>query len=165
MEDADALCELLTPEISRWMASWPFPFTAAMARSRIDAARSSGLNRGAMHCVIECEKKIIGSIEVDRSRHIPTVGELGFWIGEKYQGFGYAREAAGAMVAAAFPFLDVAVIEAGAQPANRSSFAVMQTLGMRYAGQRLVYAAARERNEVCHFYAIERPQQKMDQKR
>ncbi|SMF55727.1 ribosomal-protein-alanine N-acetyltransferase [Tistlia consotensis] len=155
--DAAALSALVTPSVSRWMASWPCPFTQALAESRIAAARSAGLERRGLRCLVEAGGTIAGWIEVERDRDDPAVGALGYWIGEAHQGRGYAREAAALLVPAAFAFLDLAVIEAGAQPENLGSFAVMRALGMRPAGERMVFAAARGREERCVFHALERP--------
>lgn len=33
--DAAALSALMTPEVSRWLASWPVPFTPEMAEARL----------------------------------------------------------------------------------------------------------------------------------
>jgi ribosomal-protein-alanine N-acetyltransferase len=65
-------------------------------------------------------------------------------------------EAAGAAVAAAFVRLDLTAIEAGAQPDNAGSFAVMRHLGMRPIDERPVWAEARGREERCVYYAVTR---------
>lgn len=67
------------------------------------------------------------------------------------------REATAALVPAAFGFMDIDVIEAGAQPGNVGSFAVMRALGMKPAGERMVFAPARDREELCLYYELPRP--------
>ena len=52
---------------------------------------------------------------------------------------------------------DLNVIEAGAQPENAVSFAVMRWCGMTPAGERMVFAPARERDELCLLYEKVRP--------
>jgi ribosomal-protein-alanine N-acetyltransferase len=64
------------------------------------------------------------------------------------------REAAPATVAAAFERLELDVIEAGAQPGNAASFAVMRVCGMQPVGERDVFAAARGRHERCMFHEV-----------
>jgi ribosomal-protein-alanine N-acetyltransferase len=66
------------------------------------------------------------------------------------------HEAAPATVAAAFARLGLDVIEAGAQPGNAASFAVMRACGMQPIGERDVFAAARGRHERCMFYEVRR---------
>jgi ribosomal-protein-alanine N-acetyltransferase len=66
------------------------------------------------------------------------------------------KESTPVALRAGFDLLDLDVIEAGAQLANAGSFAIMQACGMKPAGQGLVFAPARSRNELCSFYEIER---------
>ena len=68
-------------------------------------------------------------------------------------------EAAAATVSAAFERLDLDVIEACAQPENAASFAIMRRLGMVRAGERAVFAPARDCEELCVFYELRRPVQ------
>lgn len=67
------------------------------------------------------------------------------------------RELAPVAMAAGFELLDLDVIEAAAQPGNDASFAVMRACGMQLTGERLVYAPARNRNELCLVYEVQRP--------
>ena len=84
-------------------------------------------------------------------------GVLAYWLGKKHHGYGYMREAAPATVAAAFERLDLEVIEAGAQPGNAASFAILRSCGMAPAGERMVFASARGRDELCLLYEVMRP--------
>ena len=59
-------------------------------------------------------------------------------------------------MAAGFQYLDLETIEAGAQPENLTSFAVMRRVGMNLIGERLVWADSRQRNERCLFYSVDR---------
>jgi ribosomal-protein-alanine N-acetyltransferase len=73
---------------------------------------------------------------------------VGYWLGEKHHGKGYMKELAPVALAAAFKLLDVEVIEAGAQPENTASLAVMRGCGREFTGERMVYAPARKREEL-----------------
>ena len=92
----------------------------------------------------------------DATGAAPRVGELGYWIGEAFQGHGYTREAVPHLLRLAFARLRVDRIEAGAQPGNVASFRVMRGLGMEPVGPRQVWAPAREREETCRYFAISR---------
>ena len=81
---------------------------------------------------------------------------LGYWLGAAHQGHGYMREAAPAAVAAAFGRLGLEVVEAAAQPENAASFAVLRSCGMVPAGECMVLASARGREELCLRYEIQR---------
>jgi len=65
-------------------------------------------------------------------------------------------EAVGHAMAAGFQYLALERIEAGAQPENLSSFAVMRRVGMSAIGERLIWADNRQRSERCLFYSVDR---------
>jgi RimJ/RimL family protein N-acetyltransferase len=59
-------------------------------------------------------------------------------------------------VAVAFELLRLDSIEGGAQPENVASLSVMRRLGMEPSGERVVWASARGRDELCTFYSVTR---------
>jgi ribosomal-protein-alanine N-acetyltransferase len=160
LEDGDAphVARLMTPAVTRWLASWPSPVTEALARERIAQMRDV-MRQGHAACfAIErrADPAFMGGIHVFRSRDDPARGALGYWLGEPYQRQGFMTEAAAAVVAAAFARLALHVIEAGAQPENEGSLAIMRTLGMRPIGSRLTWAAGRQREELCEYAEVTR---------
>ena len=158
--DAMATSRLMTSDVSRWLASWPVPFTSAMASGRIDDLRRLAFNRDALPFAItsRCDGQLFGWATVTRNNADRSSASMSFWLGEAHQGKGYMREVALIVVAAGFELLGVNEIEAGAQEANVGSFAVMKLCGMTPAGERQVYASARCREELCRFYKIARRQ-------
>lgn len=158
-EDALVVSQLMTPEISRWVASWPIPFTGEMASARIKAAREMAYAGDALpFAVIPKESgELIGWVTLNRDDDDQRRGSFGYWLGEAHHGKGYMRELAPSVLAASFHLLDLDVIEAGAQPENAASLSIMRACGMEFVGERLVYAHARNRNELCHFYEIRCP--------
>lgn len=157
--DAPRIAELMTPAISRWLSSWPTPYTAAMADERIAAWGTLAKNRWGMPCVVEDRSAgtVIGWAHILGYKEDPRRATMGYWIGEAYQGRGYMREAAAALVPAAFEYMGIDLIEAGAQPENIGSFSMMQALGMTPTGERVVFAPARGREELCLYYELARP--------
>ncbi len=51
--DAADISRSMTPAVSRWLISWPDPFTLAMAAERIDSARSALASCDMLPLVIE----------------------------------------------------------------------------------------------------------------
>jgi ribosomal-protein-alanine N-acetyltransferase len=152
--DAGAINALMTPRISRWLASWSHPLSVESATKRIQDLLESAKGNSVLPCMIlgkETEQPI-GWISVQRDALSPRHGELSYWIGEDYQGKGYAREAVCAMLPSAAHHLNLISIEAGAQIENAGSFSVMKGCGMVFGTEKLVYAPARERCELCRFY-------------
>lgn len=158
-EDAAQISRLMTPAVSRWVASWPVPFTLTMAAERIAAAREAAEMGRLLPFVIErrFDGVLLGWISVTRDAKDDRRGELSYWLGEEHHGCGYMREAAAVVVAAAFDRLGLEVIEAGAQPGNVDAFAVLRGCGMALTGGRTVFAPARGHDELCLFYEIARP--------
>ena len=157
-DDAAAIVTLMTPSVSRWLAAWPSPITEEAVIAKIIEARTAIANRQALHFLIErrSDRTPMGWIRISRVIDRPRRGDLSYWLNDAYHGRGYASEAAVAAIAAAFDHLDLDDIEAGAQPENVASFAVMRRLGMEFFEERMVWASARGRNELCVFYLISR---------
>jgi ribosomal-protein-alanine N-acetyltransferase len=155
-EDADATAALMTPEVSRWVARWPIPFTAAMAAERIAASRMAARAGNALPFAIleKTSRRLIGWIVVHRDADDIRRGSFGYWLGAAHHGQGYMREAAPAALRAGFDLMDLDVIEAGAQPGNDASFAVLRACRMTPTAMRMVPAPARGREELCQMFEI-----------
>ncbi len=157
--DAAAIAEVMSPAVTRWLASWTDPTTQAFARERIAgsiAARAAGGH--IWWAVIHgAEQRLVGGFGCGLCEAAPRRMEISYHIAEAYQGAGYMREAAQAAIAAIWRLFDIDAIEAGAQVENADSFGLMRTLGMTPIGERDVYSAARDRVEPCRFYELRRP--------
>jgi len=162
-DDAAATSSLMTPDVSNWLASWPIPFTPEMAGARIGALRERAFSGDALPFAKTARLTgvLLGWAVIERSERDRDSASLGFWLGEQHQGKGYMRETAPVIIAAGFERLAVGVIEAGAHPENAGSITVMKACGMKPAGERLVHASARNRDELCCFYEIRRPQPRL----
>ena len=158
-EDAAQVSRLMTLAVSRWLASWPVPFTPEMAAERIMAAYAESEKGRLLPFAIErrFDGVLLGWISVTRDAKDGRRGALGYWLGEEHHGYGYMREAAAVVVAVGFGRLGLEVIEAGAQPGNVDAFAVLRGCGMAPTGGRMVFAPARGQDELCLFYEAARP--------
>jgi [ribosomal protein S5]-alanine N-acetyltransferase len=158
LKDAAETSSLMTSEVSRWLASWPFPFTKTMAEKRIREMRAAALLANVLPYAIVLKEgqKLAGWAIIAKEVYDLRRGALSYWLAQPYQGRGFAREAITAVLSAGFEQLDLDVIEAGAQPDNVGSFAVMRACGMTETGVRMVYAPARGREELCLFHEISR---------
>ncbi|WP_184509071.1 GNAT family N-acetyltransferase [Rhodanobacter sp. ANJX3] len=157
-EDAAATSSLMTPGVSRWLASWPLPFTREMALARIEKIRRLAFRGHALPFAVtdKTDGRLLGWVILERNDKSRSSASLGFWLGEEHHGKGYMREIAPVVIAAGFELLALDVIEAGAQVDNLGSFAVMKACGMKPIGGRSIYAPARDRDELCHFYEVRR---------
>lgn len=157
-EDAEATSAMMTPAVSQWLAMWPLPYTAAMARERIATAHALAEAGQALSLAVTAREsgELLGWIMLQRTHDDPRTATLGYWLGEAHHRRGYLREAANAVLPVAAAWLDVARIEASAQPENAGSFAVMRACGLRFRGETVIHAPARNRDERVHVYAVER---------
>jgi ribosomal-protein-alanine N-acetyltransferase len=157
--DAEPTARLMSPAIARWTGSWNGETTAAEVAERIarqDALAQQGLSLDRAMALRE-GGALIGWIGVRKRAAEDRRGSLGYWIGEAFFGLGYTREAARAFLPRAFAPLDLDIVEAVAQLGNAASLAVLRGLGMRYRGEREVFASARGVTDLCASYEIERP--------
>jgi ribosomal-protein-alanine N-acetyltransferase len=156
--DAAATSALMTPAVSRWVANWPMPFTPEMATTRIEASRRSAFTGDALPfaVVARADGELLGWTWLQRNGTERRRARLGSWLGERHHGKGYMKEVTPVVLAAGFNLLDLDVIEAAALPTNAGSLAVMRASGMKPAREAMVFAPAREREEFCHVYEIER---------
>ncbi len=159
IEDAAAIVAVMSPAVTRWLASWPDPTTEAFTRKRIAGSIASKEGGGDLWWAIihQADLRLIGGLGCGLSEANPRRMEIGYHIAEAYQGAGYMREAADAAIAAIWLLFDVDAIEAGAQIENTASFSIMRALGMTPIGDRDVYSSARDRIEPCRFYELLRP--------
>jgi ribosomal-protein-alanine N-acetyltransferase len=151
--DAAPLAALMSDAISARLASWPMPWTEERMAARIAEWRLIGLS-----CVVEraTDGALVGWVHALRAPEDAARASMGWWCAEAHQGHGYIREAAAALLPVAFERLGVAVVEAGAQPDNHASFAVMRALGMAPVGGRLAYVLARGQYERTLFHEMRR---------
>lgn len=155
-EDAAALAALMTAEVSRWLASWPHPFSEAMARQRImDAGAAMREGRGIFRLVAARDgDTVMGWAGIVLAGGTPRGGSLGYWLGTPFHGRGYIGEALPPFVRAARDVLHLERLEAGVQPDNAASVAVVQRIGMTFAEERVEFIPARNRMERTAFYAL-----------
>lgn len=155
-DDAPVLAGLMTAGISRWVAAWPYPLTIPMVEAMI-ADALAGVAEGRtlpMVMIAKSDGAIVGWLKL--SKIDAPAAELGYWIGEPFQGKGFAFEAASAMVEAGFRRLGLQAVEAGAQLANAASHNLLHKLGMNQVGERRMFEPARQRHAMILFWRIEK---------
>ena len=130
--DADrfyALVDQNREHLSRWF-SWVDRYESV---SEAIAFAAGNLQRMAEHsgltCLVWYRGQLAGLVDllnIDRPRR---QGEIGFWLGEAFQGHGIARRAVVALIEHAFTHLDFALIHARVRPENSRSLALLETFG------------------------------------
>lgn len=96
------------------------------------------INHGDVWAIVEKKSgRVIGSVglHVDSRRDVENVCMLGYALGEKFWGKGYATEAAGAVLRFAFTDLRCPLVTAYHYPKNIKSKRVIKKLGFRHEGR------------------------------
>lgn len=145
--DAPSLVALMTPAVSRWLGSWPVPFTPGMALARIAQSLDAIAAGRSLICVVELQEAFVGWIGGGRIADTDR-GEFGYWLGEPWHRRGFMQEAAPAYLAALRGRLALRSVEAACQPENCGSALVLAACGLRRVGTRMQYAPARNRNKL-----------------
>lgn len=80
-------------------------------------------------------RDLVGGVSFTNVRGWPAQSaNLGYWLGEAYQGHGYMREAVSAACNWTFHALDLQRIEAGTLPQNKRSMKVLESVGFKHEG-------------------------------
>jgi 8-oxo-dGTP diphosphatase len=137
-DDAAEIARLLNePEMARFLVVIPHPFVEFDARQLVKAAwRRLTAGRGFDLLITEKEMgdRPVGSVGLGLHDE-GTRAELGFWIGRKYWGRGYASEATRRMVEFATDILQVTSFTATVTVDNGASLAVLRKLGFEESGR------------------------------
>lgn len=138
-EDAAALTALINDRrIAENTARIPHPYTLADADGFIakTAPKPGELN----YLLTLRDGTLIGGCGI--TRLLGDVPELGYWLGVRYWGQGYATEAARALVDYAFADLGYDKLEAGARVSNPASRRVLEKCGFKWTGVMLMRVRA-----------------------
>ena len=123
--------------VSKWMASVPFPYTEADATSFINYTKTlDESNKIALAIVLKENNKVIGGTEITNINRKDGTAGGGIWLNENYQKNGYGTEAFGTRIKYAFDVLRLRRIENGYFPGNEKSKKMQEKLGYKNEGIR-----------------------------
>jgi RimJ/RimL family protein N-acetyltransferase len=126
------------PRVMRYVATGPMASLSATSRLLHDYDIHQQRYGYSFWAVVERES---GTLIGDAGLYRTPAGEveLGYTLGVASWGRGYATEAAGAWLDAAFGTLGIDAVVALAEPANTRSLRVLSKLGMRRDGERIAF--------------------------
>jgi ribosomal-protein-alanine N-acetyltransferase len=156
--DAPALAALMTGRTSQRLASWPHPFTPALARDRIRGVRDAAQAGRSVPLVMQrrSDDALVGWFAASLAAENDAVALLTYWLGEEFHGAGLMREAAPACLRLALRVLPVGRVRAAVQADNAASLAVVRILGMRPLGPGRIWCPARNQEEDCLWFDLAR---------
>lgn len=157
LADAATVSRLMTPDVSRWVATWPSPYSVEAATERLARAIAGNAEGSAFSRVPErkSDTAMMGWYGIAVIDAAERVGSMGYWLGEEYHGQGYLTESLAPFVAAAIPALKLRYLDAGAQVDNLASRRALERLGMRFVEERMDQTPIRPAPELCAFYRLD----------
>lgn len=133
IEDIEDMVEGLNNiNVTKWLASVPFPYTIEDAREFIQKTIDNNLYNFAI--VLKNENKVIGGTQLTNISVENGTAGGGIWINEKYQGYGYGSEAFGARIKYAFDVLGLRRLENGYFKENEKSHKMQLRFGYKDEG-------------------------------
>jgi len=123
--------------VARWTLHIPHPYGAADAREFVRRARAHRRRGDGLRLLIVRRRDgaVVGGIGLHQMSGDHRRAEIGYWVGRRYRGQGYATEAARSLVKEAFGPLGLHRVEAAVFPGNAASVGVLRRLGFRYEGR------------------------------
>jgi 8-oxo-dGTP diphosphatase len=152
-EDAPAFHRLINEwDICRKLPDAPFPYPADLAGDWIAAAASDAKAGKAHHFALVHQGELAGCAGLRLSRDKKNA-ELGYWLGKKFWGQGFAKEVAARLVSWGFATLSVAKITATVAADNDASIAVLRRAGFAQtgAGKQIFQCRPGAKLPVLHF--------------
>ena len=125
-------------EVSKWLSEVPYPYTRADADEWIQICKTDMLK---LNFSILLDGDLIGGVGLTTQRDEPH--ELGYWLSRDYWGFGFATEAATALVDYGITERKLATIIATYFVGNDASAKVLSKLGFKASGSRKVFSKSR----------------------
>jgi ribosomal-protein-alanine N-acetyltransferase len=155
--DAAAVSAMMTPNVSRWVATWPSPFSVEAATERLTRAIASNEAGTAFSRIAErkFDDAAMGWLGIAVIDEAERIGSMGYWLGEAFHGQGYLSEILRPFVAAAIAALNLRSLDAGAQIDNAASLAALRRLGMTFVEERLDQTPIRPAPELVAFYRLD----------
>ena len=121
--------------VSKWLASVPYPYTENDAKSFIEHAKKSDeRDYIALAIVLKENNKVIGGTEIRNINKKDGTASGGIWLNEKYQKNGYGTEAFSTKIKYSFDVLGLRRMENGYFSNNEKSKKMQEKLGYKIEG-------------------------------
>ena len=142
-------------EVARNLSRVPHPYTQSHAQEFVAMAAQQRRDGSGYHFAVtrNADDAFLGVCGLSCNVGTP---ELGYWLGKRFWGRGYATEAARALVDFAFDRLDAVRLMAGWYHDNPASGNVLAKLGCQPSGVEQRDCLARGHAVYCHMVSLER---------
>lgn len=127
-------------ELAKWLAFVPHPYARSDAENWIRRCRelaNANIRPTAYEFAIALrpERRVIGGVSLNKIDWSAGSAGGGIWIANRYQGYGYGREAFDAKIRFAFCELGLTKLVNGYFDGNENSWAMQRKLRFRRVGE------------------------------
>ena len=152
LEDAKAVAQLANDRrIAENTARIPHPYSLVDAEKFIASVNELD---GEIAFLITRENVVLGAVGIALPEREPP--EIGYWLGVKFWGHGYATEAVHAVIDHAFADLECEAVAAGARVTNPASRRVLEKCGFQWTGVGLTRIRALASSAPVDRFRLER---------
>jgi len=146
IDDKVELTQLINDyDVVQWLSNMPFPYKPEDAEAFIERSQEKILKQEIKTYMIFHNNKMLGGIELrDFNEHSC---ELGYWLGKKYWGKGFATEAVGRLLELGFDELNLNEIYAAYKVGNEASKKVLDKSGFQFYREKQEFDSVLNKNE------------------
>ncbi|HAH66944.1 MAG TPA: hypothetical protein DCL68_00255 [Gammaproteobacteria bacterium] len=138
IDDKFELTQLINDkDVIKWLSEIPFPYTLNHAEEFIERSRERVLKQESYNFMIFQDKKMIGGIGLSEFNNKSC--HVGYWLGKKYWGNGFATEALKSILDFGFDQLNLEKIYAAYKIGNEGSIRVLNKSGFEYSRKKYEY--------------------------
>ena len=138
IDDKFELTQLINDkDVIKWLSEIPFPYTLSHAEEFIERSRERVLKQESYNFMIFQDKKMIGGIGLSEFNNKSC--QVGYWLGKKYWGNGFATEALKSILDFGFHQLNLDKIYAAYKIGNEGSIRVLAKCGFEYSRKKYEY--------------------------
>ena len=124
-------------DVVKWLSEIPFPYTLSHAEEFIERSQEGILRQESYNFMIFQNREMLGGIGLrDFNRNSCQVG---YWLGKKYWGNGFATEALKSILDFGFSQLNLEEIFAAYKIGNEGSRKVLTKCGFEYSRNKYEY--------------------------
>ncbi len=132
--DASSITKHIIPDIVRYTANIPYPYTEKNAQAFIKLSLKKEQQQRALVYGIEINNEIVGICSIDSIDNINRKGILGYWLAKEHWGKKITSQAAKKILEIAFNSFNLHRIEVEHFSENISSQKIIQKLGFQLEG-------------------------------
>ena len=146
IDDKVELTQLINDyKVVQWLSNMPFPYKLEDAVVFIEQSQEKILKQEIKTYMIFHNKNMLGGIELRDFNENSC--ELGYWLGKKYWGKGFATEAVGRLLELGFDELNLDEIYAAYKVGNEASKKVLEKSGFQFYRLKEEFDSVLEKNE------------------